>query len=124
LEPADFPEKIAEISDIGWDNHNVMDASCVRMPSDMIKRVAIENANAKLADASDGVLPPVVPGTAIVSATRCPPTMFVFGVCLGMVSAIDFFTQDCKRRARWRGRTVESFLPKRDPLHDSLDGIA
>lgn len=74
LEPADVPEKIAEISDIGWDVHKVADASGVRMPHDSTLRRAIELANSQLADASDGVLPPVVPGTAVIAVTACSHT--------------------------------------------------
>ena len=74
LEPADVPEKIAEISDIGWDLHKVADASAVRMPRDADKRKVIEDINHKLSEASDGLLPPVVPGMATIQVTACSHT--------------------------------------------------
>jgi hypothetical protein len=74
LEPADVPEKIAEISDIGWDLNKVADASAVRMPRDPAKRKEIEDVNAKLTEMSDGLLPPVVPGMATIQVTACSHT--------------------------------------------------
>ena len=74
LEPADVPEKIAEISDIGWDAFKVADASAVRMPRDAAKRKVIEDINEALTKVSDGLLPPVVPGMATIQVTACSHT--------------------------------------------------
>ena len=74
LEPADVPEKMAEISDIGWDTNKVADASGVRMPKDDTLRKQIEAINDKLAHESDGVLPPMIPGFATLQVTACSHT--------------------------------------------------
>jgi hypothetical protein len=74
LEPADVPEKIVDISDIGWELNEVADASAVRMTRDAAKRKVIEDINNKLSDVSDGLLPPVVPGMATIQVAACSHT--------------------------------------------------
>ena len=65
LEHADVPEKIADISDIGWGLNKVADDSAVGMPRDAAKRKVMEDINNKLSEVSDLLLPPVVPWNGI-----------------------------------------------------------
>jgi hypothetical protein len=74
LEPIDVPQKIAEISDVGFDPNMVADASAVRMPTDPAEHAAIEAKNEKLVAAAGGILAPIVRGKATVIVTSCNHT--------------------------------------------------